>query len=263
MKLIPTIGVLATVIVLGSIGGFYAISYNDFAENNNNPIGAAMFLGNVKVTHFDENGDIIGYRHGTNHITIGGMNIIMGQVFAYQNQTYADRGAGGNNVTGRVSHMQIGYSGEQLPKGPVTYINKLAWNNTDIITPVGDDGPGICKRIRINQGPVNNASAVTWNPGPADAWMPHPANTRCADPAFPATSSRINCAARMNFTAVATFPGASCGDGVQTIDEAGIFTGGNAQGDQMFARNVFGSVVLGNMDTLQLEWEFSFKDALP
>ena len=164
MKLIPTIGVLATVIVLASIGGFYAISYNDFVASNNNPIGAAMMVGNVKVTHFDENGDVIGYRHGSNHITLGGMNIIMGQVFAYKNSTYADRGADEVNVTGRVSHMQIGYSGEQ---GAGNYANELAWNNTDIITPVGDDGPGICKRIRINAPTVN--TSATWNPGPPDS----------------------------------------------------------------------------------------------
>ena len=257
MKLIPTIGVLASVIVLASIGGIYAISFNDFATNNI-PAGAAMMVGNVKVTHLDENGDVIGYRHGTNHITLGGMNIIMGQVFAYKNATYGDRGADELNVTGRVSHLQIGYSGEQPPGGG-NYPNQLAWNNTDIVTPVGDDGPGICKRIRINS--QSNLTATTWNPGPVDPWMPHPANTLCTVDAGP--TGREACAARMNFTAIATFPGATCGDGVQTIDEAGIFTGGNAQGDQMFARNTFGSVVLGNMDTLQLEWEFSFKDALP
>ena len=77
----PTIGVLATIIVLASIGGIYTISYNsgfgDFGANNI-PQGATMFLGNVKVIHLDENDQVIGYRHGSNHITATGMQIIMG-----------------------------------------------------------------------------------------------------------------------------------------------------------------------------------------
>ncbi len=257
MKLtLPTIGVLATVIVLASVGGIYAISYSSgFTElAGNSPSMGALMTGNVKVTQFDEDGNVIAYRHGNNHITATGMNIILGQVFAYKNATFADRGADEFNVTGRVSHMQIGFGGEQA-----VYANQLAWNNTDIVDPVGGDpATSACKRIRIN-APAANTSA-TWNPGPPDPDMPHPADTSCTQGA---TADRQNCAARMNFTAIATFDGAVCGGTAGTIDEAGIYTGGNAVGDQMFARNTFGSVVLGAMDTLQLEWEFSFKDALP
>ena len=253
MKLtVTSIGVLATVMVLASVAGIYAISYDSGLGSFSEPSQSAMFLGNVKVTHLDENGDVIGYRHGSNHITMGGMNIIMGQVFSYKNQTYSDRGANQFNVTGRVSHMQVGFGGEQ---GVGNYATHLAWNNTDIQTPVGDVGGagGVCKRIRIN-APLANTSATNF-PGPVDADMPHRADTLC-DP-------RSQCAARMNFTAIASFAGDRCGGTAGTIDEAGIFTGANAVGDQMFARNTFGSVVLGAMDTLQLEWEFSFKDALP
>jgi len=247
MKLtIPSIGVLATVIVLASVGGIYAFSYDSvigsFAENSPSQTGM-MFLSNVKVTHFDENGEVIGLRHGVNHITAQGMQVIMGQIFAGKNGTYPDNQADEFNVTGKVKHMQIGFGGEQ---GVGNYATHLAWNNTDIVTPVGDVGGagGVCKRIRINLPIANTTGDVA-----------HKADTLC-DP-------RSACAARMNFTAIASFAGDRCGGTAGTIDEAGIFTGSNAQGNQMFARNTFGSVVLGAMDTLQLEWEFSFKDALP
>jgi len=79
------------------------------------------------------------------------------------------------------------------------------------------------------------------------------------------------CSAQMNVTAVASFLGtASCN--VNSIDEAGIYDnststtvgmdagGAGNGGGYMFARNNFGSVNLGMLDTLQLQWEFTFTD---
>jgi len=255
MKLtIPSIGVLATVIVLASIGGIYAISYNSgfVFENDGSPTGAAMMVGNVKVTQFNEHGEVIGIRHGSNHITAQGMYVIMGQVFQGVNGTYADNQADENNVTGRVKYMQIGSAGEQA-----LYANRLAWNNTDIVEPMGDiGGTNPCQRVRI-EPLLANVTTQDHLPGIYNA--PHGADTQCNNPAF--GGNKFACAARMNVTAVAQFDGADCGGSGRTIDEAGIFTNLDTDtGGQMFARNTFGSVDLGSMDTLQLEWEFTFKD---
>jgi hypothetical protein len=79
------------------------------------------------------------------------------------------------------------------------------------------------------------------------------------------------CSAQMNVTATASFSGAVC-SGAATIDEAGIFDNSTTDtagqelnplfpGGYMFARNTFGSVVLNMLDTLQLDWEFTFTDS--
>jgi len=238
MKLtVPSIGVLATVIVLASVGAIYAISFDSgfasFAQGDNIPTQSSWMVGNLKVTHFDENGEVIGYRHGSNHITATGMSIIMGQVFVDVNASYPDQG---NLTSGRVSHMQIGYAGD------VGYTNELRWNNTDIIDGVGG---AACKRIRVQS--IQNLSQGAAHPSPSTCIV---------------VGDRTDCAAQMNVTAIAQFQGADC-SGAGTIDEAGIYTGSNPSGNLMFARNTFGSVVLGAMDTLQLEWEFTFKDTVP
>lgn len=239
MKLnIPSIGVLATIIALASITGIYALSFDSdfeiFGDNDNRPSSGAMFLGNVKVTHFDENGKVIGYRQGDNHITKWGMGVIMSQIFADVNATYKPLG----NISGRVSHMQIGTGGEQT-----SYANELAWNNTDIAQPIG----GTCKRVRVDS--IENTTQGTAHPAPSSCF------NLDANPGV----GKEDCNARHNVTATAQFQGADCG--VASIDEAGIYTGNNAQGDLMFARNTFGSVTLGPLDTLQLEWEFTFTDS--
>jgi hypothetical protein len=77
------------------------------------------------------------------------------------------------------------------------------------------------------------------------------------------------CSAQMNVTARASFEGGGTDDCTTNgIDEAGIFdnqtsiAGGDAfDGGYMFARNTFGSVDLGPLDTLQLDWEFTFTDS--
>ena len=237
MKLsIPTIGVISAVALLVSVGAIYAVSYELELSPNANPSGGAYMIGNVKVTHFDKDGQVIGYRHSTNHITATGMIVIMAQVFTDINSTLTTE-----NKTGPVRWMEIGTEGD-----PVVYANALRWNDTDINTPVG----GACIR---QDATISNTTSL---PPLSIRIGPEKSNGSCA----PATV----CSAQMNVTAVAQFQGSDCS--AIGIDEAGIFTASTAEaaagtGGLMFARNVFGSVNLGALDTLQLEWEFTFTDS--
>ena len=245
MKLtLPTIGVLTTVALLASVGVIYANSFESaigVAPTGTN--GGALLLGNVKVTHFDKDGDVIGYRHGSNHITASGMATIMTQVFYDINGTLSIP-----NSTGRVQWMEIGTDGD-----PQTYLNALNWNNTDISLPVG----GAC--IRIDATISNTTFLVSAGADPIGVDK-SPGTCRGNIFNSPATA----CSAQMNVTAVAQFDGLPCN--AVGIDEAGIYTASTAQaaagnGGLMFARNTFGSVTLGPLDTLQLEWEFTFTDS--
>ncbi len=237
MKLsIPTIGVLSAVALLVSVGAIYAVSYELELSPNANPSGAAYMIGNVKVTHFDQDGQVIGYRYGTNHITQTGMIVIMAQVFRDINSTLTLV-----NNTGPVQWMEIGTEGD-----PVDYTNALRHNDTDINTPVG----GACIRIDAT---ISNTTSLP------------PFSIPIGEEKSPGVcSATTTCSAQMNVTAVAQFQGADCS--AIGIDEAGIFTASQAECDGgncglMFARNVFGSVNLGALDTLQLEWEFTFTDS--
>jgi hypothetical protein len=242
MKLsIPTIGVLTTVVLLVSVGAIYAVNFeSDMSLNKSaSPSGAAYMVGNVKVTHFDQDGQVIGYRQGTNHITATGMTIIMAQVFQGINGSLPHQ----DNVTGTVAWMEVGTDGD------ASYANELRWNDTDIHAPVG----GNCVRV---QSTIANAS------------LAHTSPNRCNFDSllgWNGVQGRNDCAARMNVTAQADFTGANCA--ALDIDEAGIFTSSSAGAPPasglMFARNTFGSVDLGALDTLQLQWEFTFKDTVP
>jgi len=81
-------------------------------------------------------------------------------------------------------------------------------------------------------------------------------------------------AAQINMTAVATFSGGSnCA--ANNIGEAGIWTNVTADninggpiygepregGNNMFARNTFGTVNLSTSDSLELTWKFTFTDS--
>jgi len=240
MKLsIPKIGVLTTVVLLVSVGAIYAVNFeSDMSLNKSaGPSGAAYMVGNVKVTHFDQDGQVVGYRQGTNHITATGMTIIMAQVFQGINASLPNAA----NVSGTVAWMEVGTAGDP------SYTNELRWNNTDIIAPVG----GACIRV---QSVITNTTVAHTAPLNCDSGSPHTA--------WDTTSGRTDCAARMNVTAQADFTGANCS--ALDIDEAGIFTTNSASANgMMFARNTFGSVDLGALDTLQLQWEFTFKDTVP
>jgi len=261
MKLtIPAIGVISTIVILVSVGVMYGVSFeSQMSSQSSGPIGAAYLTGNVKVTHFDENGQVIGYRQGTNHITASGMAVIMGQVFTGLNETMHDGYASGNplyrglftNMSGTVGWMEIGTGGDtQLVPGnpwssPRSYTNALRWNDTNIIEPVLDTNPAC---IRVNADITNTTQAEA-----------HTSPNRC-QLGLPLGVGAVNCAAQMNVTAIAQFQGNDCG--VLDIDEAGIFTHEDGSEGLMFARNIFGSVDLNPGDTLQLEWEFTFKDQI-
>jgi len=216
--------------------------------------------GNVKVTHFDANGEVLGYRQGINHITATGMAVIMGQVFTGLNETMQDSYPPFNpgratNMSGTVGYMEIGTGGDST--GPPwasaqDYLNRLRWNNTDIIAPVLGGANPLCLRVSAD---ITNATQLEAHTSP----------NRCAfntnNPlGWDLVSSAIDCAAQMNVTATAQFQGNDCG--VIGIDEAGIYTHQDGSEGSMFARNTFGSVNLNPGDTLQLEWEFTFKDSL-
>ena len=251
----PTIGVLATIIILASVGAFYAgpaITDLSLTESSG-PSGAAFMVGNVKVTHFDKDGQVIGYRQGTNHITANGMMVIMGQVFYGVNDTIPDQ----RNVSGTVRWMEVGTGGDtEFPfLIPRDYDNALRWNDTDLSAPIRGLSPtdgNLCLRVA--------ATTTNSTQGPA-----HTAPQKCNfdSPIYDGFSAAADCNARMNVTASADFDGTNCEkDG---IDEAGLFTTEDSElpnGGMLFARNTFGSVDLNAGDTLQLEWEFTFKDSI-
>ena len=215
--------VLMVTLIIASVGGTFAIVEGldlTFDQTNNSPGTGMLLTGNVKVTQFDEAGNIIAYRQTDNHIVRHGMEIIMGQVFNQVNQSYPD------TTVRPVSHMEIGTAGENV------YLSALRWNDTDINTPVG----GACVRQVAAIDNVTQGAS-------------HKSPSTCA----PATA----CSAQMNVTATASFSGAQCA--IASIDEAGIFN--DPAAGLMFARNTFGSVTLNMLDTLQLDWEFTFTDS--
>jgi len=256
MKLtIPAIGVLSTIVLLVSIGIFYQNSYEaELFNQSAGPSGAAYMTANVKVTHFDKDGQVIGYRMGSNHITATGMSIIMGQVFAGMNGSVVASMPDIANMSGTVGWMEIGTGGDQDGPASEDYVNRLRWNNTDIIAPVLTGAAGLnplCIRI---QSDIDNSTQFEAHTSPRNCDQEAPYV------AWDGTSSAVDCAAQMNVTATSQFLGTVCA--VNGIDEAGIFTHQDGSEGQMFARNTFGSVNLGVLDRLQLEWEFTFKDSL-
>ena len=225
---ITTTHVLMVTLIIASVGatltltqGFDLVSYNE----KSSPQGA-LLTGNVKVTQFDKDGNIIAYRQSDNHIVETGMQTIMGQVFDFVNDTYAV-------PSSPVSHMAIGTLGEW----------RLLYNDTDLRAPVSDTF-GSCNRFPITT--VNSTF-------PGSSWGPEASPGSCVAP---------NCSAQMNITASASFFGGApdlCA--IASIDEAGIYSDNTLGSPTMFARNNFGSVTLQALDTLQLDWEFTFTDA--
>ena len=209
--------------------------------------GAMMLTGNVKATHIDGDGNIIGYRQSDNHIVGQGMEMIISQVFNQMNGT-ADAD------TRPVSHMEIGHRGEW----------ELLMNDTDLREPA-DDTIGGCGRVFATFNNVTNGNpgvgdgfgrdtivtgVIGQNHAPCEGVMPLATELGGANSA--------DCAAQANVTAQAQFTGGNCA-GALTIDEAGMFN--HATAGTMFARNNFGGVVLNAPDTLQLDWEFTFTDS--
>ena len=234
--------VLMAILVISSIGGtFTAIHGFDLVKSNSqNPssTGGAMLTGNVKVFQYDKDGNIIAYRQTDNHIVKEGMEVIMAQVFGGINTTANYPASVTLGLPHPIRYMQIGTGGEF----------RLLHNNTDIYLPIAS-----CVRQFAT---ITNTTAQGAHKYPG----------ACNDGA-------TLCSAQMNVTAVSSFLGtASCN--VNSIDEAGIYdnstvtvngmTNAGFAGDgggYMFARNSFGSVNLGALDTLQLQWEFTFTDS--
>ena len=242
MKFVTTnTRVLMLTLVIASVGGTFAIiQILDLDNVSTSKPQGALLSGNVKVTQFDGDGNIIAYRQSDNHIVKRGMELIMSQVFGGINGSYPGQFAGDPDyLTHPVRFMQIGTNGER----------RLLHNDTSIMTPVS---AGACIRQLAT---ITNSSAQGAHGAPAG----------CNDVA-------TLCSAQMNVTATASFLGSASCD-VASIDEAGIFdnsttdtagadaTGYGNGGGLMFARNTFGSVTLNMLDTLQLDWEFTFTDS--
>ncbi len=216
------------VLVVVSVGTTFAVTLS-IVDHPNGPSGALM-TGNVKITQFDGEGNIIAYRQTSNNIVDNGMNLIIRQVFADINATTGTWDLPPLGVDGVVRWMEIGTGGE----------NKLLHNDTDIATVIGG-----CAR---QDAAFVNVSAHR-SPGPV-------ATLDC----FALDPSGLTCNSRINVTATASFSGMVC-SGVADIDEAGIFNDPTSGMGEMFARNTFGGVVLNPPDTLALDWEFTFTDS--
>ena len=245
---------LVAILAIAAIGGTFAVVHGFDLVNNNpqTPLSTSgpMITGNVKVFQYDKDGNIIAYRQTDNHIVKTGMEIIMAQVFGGINTTANYPAAVTLGLPHPVRFMQIGTGGE----------DRLLHNNTDISIAIAG---GTCPRGNSGAGlPATIANTTILGVG-------QPAHK------YPAACVEPNCSAQMNVTAIASFLGsAGCGGAPgNSIDEAGIFdnststtigqhglSDGNG-GGYMFARNTFGSVNLGVLDTLQLQWEFTFTDS--
>jgi len=219
-------------LVIAAIGGTFAFSQTIdlFGYDKPSPDRAAAFIvGNVKVTQFDGDGNVIAYRYGSNHIVETGMEVIMGQIFNTVNDTYA-------TPSRPINSMAIGDNGEW----------RLLYNDTDMRNPISMALPA-CARVLVT---VVNSTVV--GGGPSMTWGPEFDPFTCTAPL---------CAAQMNVTASASFSGMQCA--TASIDEAGIYTNEVIPNGVMFARNTFGEVTLNMLDTLQLDWEFTFTDSVP
>jgi len=221
-------------LVIAAIGGTFAFSQTIdlFGYDKPSPDRAAAFItGNVKVTQFDGDGNVIAYRSGQNHIVETGMEVIMGQIFNTVNDTYT-------TPSRPISHMAIGDNGEW----------RLLYNDTEIRSPLETGGFPLCVRATL----VTVENSTFSGGGPSTSWGPE---------FDPGTCTAPLCAAQMNITASASFSGMFCN--APSIDEAGIYTDGTLGAGAMFARNTFGEVTLNMLDTLQLDWEFTFTDSVP
>jgi len=212
----------------------------------------SLLVGNVEVVQRDSTGNIIAYRQGSNHIVLGGMEIIARQVFGpgaatsnNTNSTGEQGGIGGTNYGGgTVQYMSIGngtFAGDCLDAGGVGTAPVLGFDNMTLECPLFDLAT-VCLR---EQAVINRFNASDTIPS--------------------------SLAAQLNLTAVATFSGAAPNEcAAQNIGEAGIwqnitggpnyYTLGQETGNVMFARNTFGTVNLSISDSLELTWKFTFTD---
>ena len=233
MKLTTTNIVIVMIAVVAiSAGSTFAITQGLVDYSTFKPSGALM-TGNVKVTQYDGDGNIIAYRQTDNHIVAQGMELIMRNVFSDMNASSAGWAVPPTGADSKVRWMEIGTAGEWA----------LLFNDTDLRNNVG----GSCAR---QDSTITNVSSHKYPIDPALCFT-----TPGMRGGVPST-----CFARMNVTAMASFSGMQC-SGAADIDEAGIFNDPNFATGEMFARNTFGGVVLNPPDTLALDWEFTFSDS--
>jgi len=212
----------------------------------------SMLVGNVEVIQRDGSGNIIAYRQGSNHIVLGGMELIARQVFGpgaagvdanNTNTTGFDPGLSRNYGGGVVQYMSIGNGTNAGDCTSIGTSPKLGFDNMTLECPLHELPATTCARELALITRFNASDTIP-------------------------TSG----AAQLNLTAVATFSGAggaaSCA--AQNIGEAGIWTNGTggpdfytngpANDNIMFARNTFGTVNLSVSDSLELTWKFTFTD---
>ena len=216
------------VLVVVSVGTTYAITQSIVDHTNGAP--GALMTGNVKITQFDGEGNIIAFRQTSNNIVDTGMDLIIRQVFADINATTAGWDTPPAGLKGVVRYMEIGTGGE----------NKLLHNDTDIAVVIAGCARQDATILNVSSHRSPNSSGMS-------------------DDCFVADPTGLSCNSRVNVTATASFSGMVC-SGALDIDEAGIFNDPTTGMGEMFARNTFGGVVLNPPDTLALDWEFTFTD---
>jgi len=208
---------------------------------------SALMVSNVEVIKRDGAGNIVAYRQGSNHIVLGGMELISRQVF----------GTGGGNNTnssgldgtsrnyggGLVRFMSIGNGSDGGDCSSVGGGVNLGFDNMTLECPLFDLAPSCLRETAV----ITRFNA-TEQPTATDQ-------------------------AQINITAVALFSGGGANScAADNIAEAGIwntlaggpdFYGptGPVAGNLMFARNSFGSVDLSVSDSLELTWKFTFTDS--
>jgi len=246
------------VAIFTNLDTFYGTSDTNVSKTGH----AALLISNVEAIVTDGSGNIIAYRQGSNHIVASGMEIIARQVFGpglnpdpNSPDPFPGAPAGQSNNTNRtngwgglVQYMEIG-NGTGASDGGTQDCNTLGggpdlgWDNQTLECP-----------LSVIQSCARELAVI------------HRFNAT-EDPSPPGSDS-----AQINMTAVATFAGAVGPAGCDTteIGEAGIWTNATAGpqygdaregGNNMFARNTFGTVNLSDSDSLELTWKFTFTDS--
>jgi len=227
-------------------------------ENNISTAGGALLVGNVEVVKRDGAGNIVAYRQGSNHIVLGGMELIARQIFG-------PGAAGGNNTNNTLYDGTFNYAG-----GVVQYMEIGNGTNNaadDCLTDGGGSNPVLGFDNKTLECPLAGISSPTGDYCLRELAQIFRFNATEQPPA-PSDS------AQLNMTAVATFSGSlpdSCA--ANNIGEAGLWTNASTGpafysndtadylvNNLMFARNTFGTVNLSTSDSLELTWKFTFTD---
>jgi len=264
MKIATNTGVMILAIIavsgvaiLTNLDTFYGTSDTNVSKTGH----SALFMSNVEVIQRDSSGNIIAYRQGANHIVESGMEIIARQVF----------GPGANPTVG-----------SPVSPTPATQSNNtnntFGWGGLVQYMEIGNGTGASSNNVqRCGTGQAGGGPILGFDNQSLEC--PLSVAFTCArelaviqrfnateDPTGPSLPTD---AAQINMTAVATFSGGSnCA--ANNIGEAGIWTNSSdgpqygdlrEQGNNMFARNTFGTVNLSTSDSLELTWKFTFTDS--